>query len=91
MLLTLEQPLGIVCVITPWNFPLAIPIWKLAPAIGFGNPAEAASGSAVLLTETLESASHRSRRPRDSIRWRGFSAPAVEKRASDSRGSWRST
>jgi len=61
MLMTIEQPLGVVCAITPWNFPFAIPIWKLAPALGFGNaviwkPAEAASGSAVLLTETLAAA-----------------------------------
>jgi acyl-CoA reductase-like NAD-dependent aldehyde dehydrogenase len=58
LLMTMEQPLGIVCAITPWNFPFAIPTWKLAPALGFGNavvwkPAEAASGSAVFLTETL--------------------------------------
>jgi aldehyde dehydrogenase (NAD+) len=61
MLLTVEEPLGVVCVITPWNFPFAIPTWKLAPAIGFGNavvwkPAEAASGSAVMLAETLAAA-----------------------------------
>jgi acyl-CoA reductase-like NAD-dependent aldehyde dehydrogenase len=61
MLLTLEEPLGIVCAITPWNFPFAIPTWKLAPAIGLGNavvwkPAEAGSGSAVLLTEVLAEA-----------------------------------
>jgi acyl-CoA reductase-like NAD-dependent aldehyde dehydrogenase len=57
-LYTIEEALGVVCAITPWNFPFAIPMWKLAPAIGFGNavvwkPAEAASGSAVLLTEAL--------------------------------------
>jgi aldehyde dehydrogenase (NAD+) len=51
----------VTCAITPWNFPVAIPLWKLAPAIGFGNtvvwkPAEAASGSAVLLTELLAEA-----------------------------------
>src|ERR1700733_7238911 len=56
--MTMEQPLGIVCAITPWNFPLAIPTWKLAPALGFGNavgwkPAEAASGSAGFLTGAL--------------------------------------
>jgi acyl-CoA reductase-like NAD-dependent aldehyde dehydrogenase len=61
MLLTVQEPLGIVCAITPWNFPFAIPTWKLAPALGFGNavvwkPAEAASGSAVFLTETLAEA-----------------------------------
>jgi acyl-CoA reductase-like NAD-dependent aldehyde dehydrogenase len=60
-LFTIEQPLGVVCAITPWNFPFAIPTWKLAPALGFGNavvwkPAEAASGSAVFLTETLAEA-----------------------------------
>jgi acyl-CoA reductase-like NAD-dependent aldehyde dehydrogenase len=58
MLYTLEQPLGVVCAITPWNFPFAIPAWKLAPALAFGNPvvwkpAETASGSAVLLTQAL--------------------------------------
>ncbi len=57
-LLTLEEPLGVVCAITPWNFPFAIPTWKLAPALGFGNavvwkPAESASGSAVVLAEVL--------------------------------------
>jgi acyl-CoA reductase-like NAD-dependent aldehyde dehydrogenase len=61
MLFTLEQPLGVVCAITPWNFPLAIPTWKLAPALAFGNaivwkPAEAASGSAVLLTQAFADA-----------------------------------
>ena len=61
LLMTVEQPLGIVCAITPWNFPFAIPTWKLAPALGFGNavvwkPAEVASGSAVLLTELLADA-----------------------------------
>ena len=61
MLLTVEEALGVVCVITPWNFPFAIPTWKLAPAIGFGNavvwkPAEAASGSAVMLAEKLAAA-----------------------------------
>lgn len=61
MLFTLEDPIGVVCAITPWNFPFAIPAWKLAPAIGFGNtvvwkPAEAASGSAVFLTQVLHEA-----------------------------------
>lgn len=34
---TVREPLGRVALITPWNFPLAIPIWKAAPALAFGN------------------------------------------------------
>lgn len=34
---TLRDPLGVVALITPWNFPLAIPLWKAAPALAFGN------------------------------------------------------
>ena len=34
---TLKQPVGPVAVITPWNFPIAIPIWKMAPALVSGN------------------------------------------------------
>src|SRR5258708_14915300 len=34
---TKRRPLGVVALITPWNFPLAIPIWKLAPALIHGN------------------------------------------------------
>ncbi len=32
-----REPLGVVGLITPWNFPLAIPAWKIAPALAFGN------------------------------------------------------
>src|SRR4051812_5057084 len=54
---TLREPLGVVALITPWNFPVAIPMWKAAPALAFGNvvvlkPAEAASHSATLLAES---------------------------------------
>lgn len=35
---TLRQPVGVVGVITPWNFPFAIPIWKMCPALVAGNP-----------------------------------------------------
>jgi hypothetical protein len=31
---TIKQPLGVVACVTPWNFPVAIPIWKIAPALG---------------------------------------------------------
>jgi alpha-ketoglutaric semialdehyde dehydrogenase len=37
LLLSLREPLGVVAVITPWNFPFAIPAWKIAPALAFGN------------------------------------------------------
>ena len=58
---TLREPLGVVALVTPWNFPVAIPLWKAAPAIAFGNtvvlkPAEQASRVALLLAETAASA-----------------------------------
>lgn len=34
---TLRAPLGVVGVVTPWNFPILIPVWKLAPALAAGN------------------------------------------------------
>ena len=37
LLYTVRQPLGVVALITPWNFPVAIPAWKLAPALVSGN------------------------------------------------------
>ena len=51
-------PLGVVTVITPWNFPIAIPAWKIAPALAFGNtvcwkPAEIVPLTAVNLVATL--------------------------------------
>ncbi|ACP38979.1 2,5-dioxopentanoate dehydrogenase [Saccharolobus islandicus] len=36
---TVKEPLGVVALITPWNFPLSIPVWKLAPALAAGNTA----------------------------------------------------
>ena len=58
---TLREPLGVVALITPWNFPLAIPLWKAAPALAFGNtvvlkPAEASSHMATLLARTAADA-----------------------------------
>ncbi len=55
---TLRQPLGPVAVISPWNFPVAIPLWKIAPALAYGNtvvwkPAETASLTAARLTEVF--------------------------------------
>src|SRR5581483_8253672 len=37
VLYTVRRPLGVVGLITPWNFPAAIPAWKLAPALAYGN------------------------------------------------------
>src|SRR5207248_4941652 len=53
---TLREPLGVVAAITPWNFPLVIASWKLAPALACGNtvvhkPAEEAPLSALRLAE----------------------------------------
>ncbi len=58
---TLRQPLGVVALITPWNFPAAIPMWKAAPALAFGNtvvlkPSEDAPHVATLLAETAAAA-----------------------------------
>jgi aldehyde dehydrogenase (NAD+) len=58
---TTRQPLGVVACITPWNFPLAIPAWKIAPALVAGNavilkPASATPASAVRLAELYQQA-----------------------------------
>jgi aldehyde dehydrogenase (NAD+) len=54
----MREPLGVVGLITPWNFPAAIPAWKTAPALAFGNavvlkPAELVPGSAWAMAEIL--------------------------------------
>lgn len=53
-----REPLGVVGLICPWNFPIAIPAWKLAPAIAFGNtvvlkPADLVPGTAWALVEII--------------------------------------
>ena len=58
---TLRKPLGVVGLITPWNFPSAIPAWKMAPALVGGNtvvikPASLAPLSAYRLVESLHEA-----------------------------------
>ena len=55
---TLRVPLGVVVLITPWNFPLAIPTWKAAAALAFGNavllkPADVSPCSAAALLQCL--------------------------------------
>jgi acyl-CoA reductase-like NAD-dependent aldehyde dehydrogenase len=37
LLYSLRVPLGVCAIITPWNFPLSIPVWKIAPALVVGN------------------------------------------------------
>ncbi|MBV7431670.1 MULTISPECIES: aldehyde dehydrogenase family protein [unclassified Acidovorax] len=53
-----REPVGIVSIVTPWNFPIAIPAWKIAPALAFGNcvvfkPADLVPGSAWALSEII--------------------------------------
>jgi acyl-CoA reductase-like NAD-dependent aldehyde dehydrogenase len=56
-----REPVGVVGLITPWNFPIAIPAWKIAPALAFGNavvmkPADLVPGSAWALADILHRA-----------------------------------
>lgn len=56
-----REPLGVVGLITPWNFPIAIPAWKTAPALAFGNcvvmkPADLTPACAHILAEALADA-----------------------------------
>ena len=58
---TLKQPLGVVACVTPWNFPVAIPVWKIAPALVAGNtvvfkPASLTPATAVRIVEIFEAA-----------------------------------
>ncbi|MBX3562554.1 MAG: aldehyde dehydrogenase family protein [Sphingomonas sp.] len=55
---THREPLGVIGLVTPWNFPIAIPAWKAAPALAFGNtlvlkPASATPATAWALAEIL--------------------------------------
>jgi acyl-CoA reductase-like NAD-dependent aldehyde dehydrogenase len=56
-----REPVGVVGLITPWNFPIAIPAWKLAPALAHGNtvvmkPADLVPGCAWALADILHRA-----------------------------------
>jgi aldehyde dehydrogenase (NAD+) len=56
-----RQPLGVIGLIAPWNFPIAIPAWKIAPALAYGNcvvfkPAELAPGCSWTLADILQRA-----------------------------------
>ncbi len=53
-----REPIGVIGVITPWNFPIAIPAWKIAPALAYGNcvvfkPADLVPGTAHVLSEII--------------------------------------
>ncbi len=61
LLFTMREPLGVCGIITPWNFPIAIPAWKAIPAIAYGNtvvmkPATYTPLSTVHLTQALAEA-----------------------------------
>lgn len=58
---TVKQPLGVVACVTPWNFPVAIPTWKIAPALVAGNsvvfkPASLTPATAVRIVQIFEEA-----------------------------------
>ncbi len=60
-ILVTRKPLGVVAVITPFNFPIAIPAWKIAPALVYGNtvvwkPASTVPLLAIRLAEALSTA-----------------------------------
>ncbi|MFB6078095.1 MAG: aldehyde dehydrogenase family protein [Halarchaeum sp.] len=60
-LYTRKEPVGVAALITPWNYPIAIPAWKLAPALAAGNavvikPASLAPGVAVEIARALDEA-----------------------------------
>ena len=56
-----REPVGVVGLITPWNFPIAIPAWKIAPALAYGNcvvikPADLVPGCAWALADIISRA-----------------------------------
>ena len=58
---TIKEPHGVVACITPWNFPVAIPVWKIAPALVAGNtvvfkPASLTPATGVRIVEIFEEA-----------------------------------
>jgi alpha-ketoglutaric semialdehyde dehydrogenase len=58
LLMARHVPVGVAALITPWNFPVAIPLWKAAPSLAYGNatilkPASAAAATALALRDIL--------------------------------------
>jgi aldehyde dehydrogenase (NAD+) len=61
LLFSRREPLGVIAAITPWNFPVAVPVWKLAPALAYGNtvvwkPSELVPLTSIQLHRVLEDA-----------------------------------
>lgn len=57
----MREAVGVVGLITPWNFPIAIPAWKIAPALAYGNtvvfkPADLTPGTAHMLAQVIHAA-----------------------------------
>jgi len=58
LLLARRVPVGVAALVTPWNFPVAIPLWKAAPSLAYGNatllkPASAAAATALALLDVI--------------------------------------
>jgi aldehyde dehydrogenase (NAD+) len=58
LLMSRHRPVGVTALLTPWNFPVAIPLWKAAPSLAFGNatilkPSSAAAGVALALHDII--------------------------------------
>jgi alpha-ketoglutaric semialdehyde dehydrogenase len=61
LLMARHVPVGVTALLTPWNFPVAIPLWKAAPSLAYGNatilkPSSAAAATAQALAEILDAA-----------------------------------
>ncbi len=86
LLMSRRRPRGVAGLITPWNFPFAIPLWKAAPALAYGNAVRAQAGlagdrlRAALLAELLEPAS-----PRRRVQRRPRAGPRPGRRSSSGR------
>ncbi|MGI9009145.1 MAG: aldehyde dehydrogenase family protein [Streptosporangiaceae bacterium] len=58
LLFARQLPVGVAALVTPWNFPVAIPLWKAAPSLAYGNatvlkPSSAAAATALALRDIL--------------------------------------
>jgi len=77
-----REPLGVVGIIAPWNFPSAIPAWKMAPALAYGNcvimkPADLVPASTWAIADIIQRAVPRGRRAVGSVQLRRSSSPVL--------------